>query len=66
MGLRDALKQRIKTAVQRLSGEYSAVAPETIQPFERNLGEDPNRKVVRAQLHRPKPKAGAVEDDDAT
>lgn len=64
MGLRATLKQRIKTVFGRLSGEYSAAAPDEIQPFERNLGEDESRKVVRAQLHRPKPKLG--EPDDAS
>lgn len=64
MGLRGTLKQRLRTVFERLSGEYSAAAPEEIQPFARNLGEDPNRKVVRAQLHRPKPKPG--ESDDAS
>jgi hypothetical protein len=65
MGLRAALKQRMRTVFERLSGEYSAAAPDEIQPFERNLGEDPSRKIVRAQLHRPKPKPGESDEESS-
>jgi hypothetical protein len=54
MAVRDRVKQGLKRLLGRFSGEYSAVAPDEIKPFDRNLGEDPNREVVRAQLHRPK------------
>ena len=56
MGLRDKLKKSVKKTVQRFSGEYSAEAPEEIRPFERDLGEDQDREVVRARLNRPKTK----------
>ncbi len=56
MGLRDKLKQSVKKTVQRFSGEYSAEAPDRIRPFERDLGEDQDREVVRARLNRPKTK----------
>lgn len=63
MGLKERLGKRVRQVVARFSGEYSAVAPEETIPYARNLGEDPDRKVVRAKLHRPPPtKAGAGED----
>ena len=64
MGLRSSLLKRVKGVAARLSGEYSAAAPEDIAPFARNLGEDQARKIVRAQLHRPKGAGAAAAEDD--
>jgi hypothetical protein len=64
MGLRSSVTKRVKGVVARLSGEYSAAAPEEIEPFARNLGEDAARKIVRAQLHRPKGSGPAAADDE--
>ena len=53
MGLRDTLKKKLLTAVDRLSGEYSAgsseIRPDTA-PREAGGGE---AKVTRARLRRP-------------
>lgn len=58
MGLRDRIKGRLRSAVDKLSGEYSAPAPkgEDIKPFERNLPPDPEAKVLKARLERPRDK----------
>jgi hypothetical protein len=65
VGLRDAIKKRVGRVMAKVSGEYSAEAPEAITPFARNLGEDPSRKVVRARLERPKGQAPADDGSDA-
>jgi hypothetical protein len=54
--LRKKLKDKLKTVINRLSGEYSAVAPETIEPYERpgKPVDDAEVKVLRANLNRPK------------
>ncbi len=50
------LRSRLRKVVDKLSGEYSAAAPEEIEPFERNV--DPADadadKVVKAKLVRPR------------
>lgn len=58
MGLRDRIKGRMRGVVDKLSGEYSAPAPkaEEIKPFERNLPPDPDAKILRAKLERPREK----------
>lgn len=55
MGLRDKIKNRLRDAVNRLSGEYSAVAPdpETVKPYERPGVPQEDAKVLRARLKRP-------------
>lgn len=63
MAVRERVRNGLKKLLGRFSGEYSAVAPDEIKPFERNLGADPNREVVRAQLHRPKGAKGEDADD---
>jgi hypothetical protein len=62
MGLRATFGRQLKKTLARFSGEYSAVAPGTTLPFERNLGEDDTRQVVRARLERPR--AGAAPEPD--
>ncbi len=58
MGFRDKLKGRVRSVVDKLSGEYSAPAPkgEDIKPFERDLPPDPDAKILRAKLERPRDK----------
>ncbi len=58
MGLRNKLRKM----VDRLSGEYSAAAPEEIKPFERNVDPEDQGEVVRAKLVRPRDKKRAPKD----
>lgn len=53
MGLRDKLKDRVSKVMNRFSGEYSAPAPTTLEPYERPGVPDENAKVVMARLNRP-------------
>ncbi len=64
MGLRDTLKKKVQGLVNRMSGEYSAVAPEEIKPMDRPGVADPNAKVIRARLNRPKEGAGGGGGED--
>ena len=52
MGLRNKLRKM----VDKLSGEYSAAAPEDIKPFERNVDPAEHGEMVRAKLVRPREK----------
>lgn len=63
MGLRDTLKKKVQGLVNRMSGEYSAVAPEEIKPMDRPGVADPNAKVIRARLNRPKEGAGGASEE---
>jgi hypothetical protein len=63
MGLRDRLKTKLKDTVNRLSGEYSAAAPEEIIPYERNVTPTDDVQVVRARLKRPRDKNSKGGDD---
>ena len=58
MGIRDRIKSKLKDAAAKFSGEYSEPAPkaEEIKRFDRNLGENPDAKIVRAKLERPRDK----------
>ncbi len=56
MGLRDRIKGKLSSVVDRFSGESSAAAPDEIKPFARNLPPDENIEVVMAKIERPKPK----------
>lgn len=58
MGLRDRLKGKMRGVVEKFSGEYSEPAPkaEDIKPFERNLPPDPDAKILKAKLERPRNK----------
>jgi len=58
MGLRDRLKSKVRGVVEKFSGEYSEPAPkaEEIKPFERNLPPDPDAKIQKAKLERPREK----------
>ncbi len=60
MGLRDSLKKKVQGLVNRMSGEYSAVAPDEIKPMDRPGVADPNAKVIRARLNRPKEGASSA------
>jgi len=53
MGLRDKLKNRIKTTVNKLSGEYSAPAPEELTPYERPGVPDEEVEILRPRKTRP-------------
>lgn len=64
MGLRDRLKGKLSSVVDRFSGERSAAAPEEIKPFERNLPPDETVEVVKAKLERPKPKVAKRKKSD--
>ena len=54
MGLRDRIKNRLKDAADRLSGEYSHSAPEEVIPYERPGVPSEDVKVIKARLHRPR------------
>lgn len=53
MGLRQKLKNKLKTVLDRLSGEHSSVAPKETIPYSR-VNPDENAEVVMAKLNRPK------------
>ncbi len=53
MGLRDRLKNKLRNAVDRLSGEHSAVAPETVETYSRPGQPNDDAEVVMARLNRP-------------
>jgi hypothetical protein len=53
MGLRDRLSRGIQKVRDRLSGEYSAAAPDEIIPMDRPGVANENAKVIRAKLKRP-------------
>jgi hypothetical protein len=50
--------------VDKLSGEYSAVAPEEIVPFERDVDPTTSGKMVRAKLTRPRDKPAKTTDPE--
>ena len=56
MGLRDRIKSRLRSAVDRLSGEYSAAAPEERTPYEVPGTPQDDVEIVRARLKRPREK----------
>lgn len=58
------LKNRLRKMVDRLSGEYSAAAPEEIKPFDRNVDPNEGGEMVRAKLVRPRDKAAKGTDQD--
>jgi hypothetical protein len=62
MGLRDKLKNAVQGAINKMSGEYSAVAPDEIKPMERPGVADPNAQIKWARLNRPKESAGGKEE----
>ena len=53
MGLRDKVKSKVRSVVDRLSGEYSSAAPEEITPYARPGVPQEDAKVVMARLKRP-------------
>lgn len=53
MGLRDRLKNRVKSALDRLSGEHSDVAPSTVETYARPGQRNDDAEVVMARLNRP-------------
>ncbi len=53
MGLRSRLKNKIQSIQDRLSGEYSAAAPDEITPYERPGVPQENVQVVKAHIPRP-------------
>jgi len=59
MGLRDKLKSRVKTAVEKLSGEHSSVAPAVRQDYTRGLDPSDDKEVVMARIKRPPGRGGA-------
>jgi hypothetical protein len=61
MGLKDTLKKKLRSALNRLSGEYSAVAPEELIPYDVPGKVDESVKVQRARLKRPPGEAGDEE-----
>jgi hypothetical protein len=52
MGLRDSIKKRVSKVLNQFSGEYSAPAPEVIEPYQRGVV-DENVEVVMARIARP-------------
>jgi len=56
MGLRDKLKSKARGVFNRLSGEYSAAAPDEIKPFERPDAPNPDAEIQWARLKRPREK----------
>jgi len=63
MGIRDRLRSRVRKVVNRFSGEYSAPAPETMQPYERPGQPVEEAEVVMARLNRPLKRGGEGEAD---
>lgn len=55
MGIRSKLRETIKNAVDKLSGDYSAAAPDEIQPYARPGRPQDDVEVVMAKLRRPPP-----------
>lgn len=53
LNLRKRLKTTLKTAVDRLSGEHSAVAPDTVETYSRPGAPNEDAEVVMARLNRP-------------
>jgi len=51
---RNKLRRSVKKVLERISGEYSSEAPDAIEKFKRNLGEDQDRQTVKARVERPK------------
>jgi len=64
MGLRDKLRKRFKDVVGRLSGDYSAAAPDRTEGYKKPGVPNEDAEVVMAQLRRPPPKGGASGDDE--
>ena len=54
VGVRDRIKNRLKQAADKLSGEYSHSAPEEVIPYDRPGVPTEDVKIVRARLHRPR------------
>ncbi|MBL8615249.1 MAG: hypothetical protein JNM72_06550 [Deltaproteobacteria bacterium] len=52
-GLRAQLKSGVRRVIDRLSGEHSAAAPETLQGYARPGVPREDAEVVMAKLHRP-------------
>ena len=53
MGLRDSLRKRVRRVINQFSGEYSAPAPETLQPYDVPGKPQDDAEVVMARLYRP-------------
>ncbi len=53
MGLRDRVKKRMKSALDRLSGEHSVVAPDSREDYARPGERNEDAEVVMARLNRP-------------
>ena len=53
MGIRDKLIGRVKRVVERLNGDFSAVAPEQTQDYDKPGVPNEDAKVVMARLPRP-------------
>lgn len=62
MGIRDRIQRRVRQVVDRFSGEYSAPAPETREPYARPGAPADDAEVVMARLNRPTP--GRSKDED--
>ncbi len=55
-GIRGRIRRRIKNLVDRLNGDYSAVAPEELEPYKKPGTPQEDVKVVMAKLKRPRAK----------
>jgi hypothetical protein len=53
LDLRGRLKRRVKSALDRLSGEHSEAAPEARQDYSRPGRPNDDAEVVMARLNRP-------------
>lgn len=53
MGLRDRVKKRMQSALDRLSGEHSVVAPDSREDYARPGERNEDAEVVMARLNRP-------------
>lgn len=53
MGIKDRLSRRVRKVVDRFSGEYSAPAPEKLEPYQRPGTPADDAEVVMARLPRP-------------
>jgi len=64
MGFRSKIRDKIKKAVGSFSGEYSAVAPEEIKPYERPGVPAEDAAIPKARLKRPKKSDAPNTSDD--
>jgi hypothetical protein len=64
MGLRKRFVGRVRRVAARFSGEYSANAPDAVEPYARPGTPNEDAEVVMARLNRPKTKRAEQKKDE--